>query len=59
MSRAAREITNEINKLRSLKSERYFGSVCPGVCLDPLFRSGKTQVHGPFESEEAINEFLL
>jgi hypothetical protein len=59
MSCIAHEIRNEIDKLRSLKSEGYVGSVGRGVCLDPLFRPGKSHGYGPFESEEAMNEFLV
>ena len=59
MSTIAYEIKLEVDKLRSLPAEGYIGSVNRGQCLDVLFRPVANGVRGPFESEEAMNEYLI
>jgi Phosphotransferase enzyme family len=59
MSEIACEIKMEVDKLRSLPPEGYIGSVNRGQCLDVLFRPVANGARGPFESEEAMNEYLI
>lgn len=58
MSSIAYEVKEQVDKLRSLAHEGYIGSVNRGACLDPLF-GRSIPGPGPFESEEAMNEFLI
>jgi hypothetical protein len=59
LSQIVSEISDQVKKLRDLPDHGYIGSVYRGVCLDPIFRSGKTGGPGPFTSEKAMTEFLL
>ena len=59
MSTIVDEIKLEVDNLRSLPAEGYIGSVNRGQCLDVLFRPVPNGTRGPFESEEAMNEYLI
>jgi len=59
LSQIVDEVREQVKKLRSLQDEGYIGSVNHGVCLDAIFRPGRTGGPGPFASETAMNEFLL